>query len=430
MKAFKRADVLLPKEEYREAFAVVACDQYTSEPQYWEQVARLVGDSPSAYHIIVPESYLGRGGVEERIASVNAEMERYLESGVFEELSDCYIYVERTLRDGKVRRGLIGMIDLKEYDYNRGSQSLIRATEATVLERIPPRVAVREHAALESPHVMILFDDREDRVFSQIEPRRLQKLYDFPLMMDSGAVRGWKVDEDTASRLDRALDAFADPTAYAQKYGVPGSPLALAVGDGNHSLATAKECYRRLCEQHGEAAMEHHPARYALVELCNLHDPSLEFEPIHRVVFGVEPERFLAEMRRSLCGGARRCSASRSSMGRNGRRSKSPAPARIWKSARCRSLSTATSPNTAGGWIISTARRSPPAWHGSPGMWLFCCRRSIKTSFSKPSSWTGRSPARPFRWATPATSAFISNAAGSNDRRVHRTLMTQRKTAR
>ncbi|WP_195283211.1 DUF1015 domain-containing protein [Harryflintia acetispora] len=303
MKAFKRADVLLPKEEYREAFAVVACDQYTSEPQYWEQVARLVGDSPSAYHIIVPESYLGRGGVEERIASVNGEMERYLESGVFEELSGCYIYVERTLRDGKVRRGLIGMIDLKEYDYNKGSQSLIRATEATVLERIPPRVAVREHAALESPHVMILFDDREDRVFSQIEPRRLQKLYDFPLMMDSGAVRGWKVDEDTASRLDQALDAFADPTAYAQKYGVPGSPLALAVGDGNHSLATAKECYRRLCEQHGEAAMEHHPARYALVELCNLHDPSLEFEPIHRVVFGVEPERFLAEMRRSLCGG-------------------------------------------------------------------------------------------------------------------------------
>lgn len=303
MKAFKRADVLLPKEEYREAFAVVACDQYTSEPQYWEQVARLVGDSPSAYHIIVPESYLGRGGVEERIASVNGEMERYLESGVFEELSGCYIYVERTLRDGKVRRGLIGMIDLKEYDYNKGSQSLIRATEATVLERIPPRVAVREHAALESPHVMILFDDREDRLFSQIAPQRLQKLYDFPLMMDSGAVRGWKVDEDTASRLDRALDAFADPTAYAQKYGVPGSPLALAVGDGNHSLATAKECYRRLCQQHGEAAMEHHPARYALVELCNLHDPSLEFEPIHRVVFGVEPERFLAEMRRSLCGG-------------------------------------------------------------------------------------------------------------------------------
>ena len=207
MKAFKRADVLLPKEEYREAFAVVACDQYTSEPQYWEQVARLVGDSPSAYHIIVPESYLGRGGVEERIASVNAEMERYLESGVFEEHRDCYIYVERTLRDGKVRRGLIGMIDLKEYDYNKGSQSLIRATEATVLERIPPRVAVREQAALESPHVMILFDDREDRVFSQIEPRRLQKLYDFPLMMDSGAVRGWKVDEDTASRLDKALDA-------------------------------------------------------------------------------------------------------------------------------------------------------------------------------------------------------------------------------
>lgn len=303
MKAFKRADILLPKEKYREGFAVVACDQYTSEPQYWEQVARLAEGSPSAYHIIVPESYLGRGGVEERIASVNAEMERYLESGVFEEYQDCYIYVERTLRDGKVRRGLVGMIDLKEYDYNKGSQSLIRATEATVLERIPPRVAVREQAALESPHVMILFDDREDRVFSQIEPQRLQKLYDFPLMMDSGAVRGWKVDPDTAKRLDRALDAFADPTAYAQKYGVSGSPLALAVGDGNHSLATAKECYRRLCEQHGEAAMERHPARYALAELCNLHDPSLEFEPIHRVVFGVEPERFLAEMRQKFCGG-------------------------------------------------------------------------------------------------------------------------------
>ena len=302
MRIFSPADVLLPKARYRERFAVVACDQYTSQPEYWEEAARLVQDAPSALHLILPESELSDGDVKGRIAAIHETMRQYLQDGVFDMIPQSYLYIERTLRDGRVRRGLIGKIDLKAYSYEAGSTLPIRATERTVLERIPPRVAVREGGMLESPHVMVLFDDPEDTVLSPLEKGReeMDKLYDFPLMMNSGALRGWRVDDRHAAGLSAALDTLAQPERFLERYGVPSPPLVFAVGDGNHSLASARECYNRLCGKYGEQAMENHPARYALVELVNLHEPSLDFEPIHRVLFDIDRGHFLQQMQASL----------------------------------------------------------------------------------------------------------------------------------
>lgn len=302
MSIFSPADILIPKAPYRERFSVVACDQYTSQPEYWEEVARLVQDAPSALKLIVPESSLSSGDVKERIGQVHAMMREYLGGGVFDCISNSYLYIERTLRDGRIRRGLIGKLDLKAYDYGAHSALPVRATEATVLERIPPRVAVREGGALESPHVMLLFDDPEDLVFAPLAEQRtgMQKLYDFPLMMDSGSLAGWRVGPQAAEELEKALQRLGDPERFSQRYGFNTPPLVFAVGDGNHSLASAKECYRRLCIRYGEQTMENHPARYALVELVNLHEPSLDFEPIHRAVFGINRAHFLERMQEAL----------------------------------------------------------------------------------------------------------------------------------
>lgn len=299
---FSPADILLPKAKYMENFSVVACDQYTSEPQYWDDVAATVGDAPSALRMIVPEHALGGDDVAARIAASGEQMANYLRDDVFDEVKNSYIYVERTLKSGLVRRGVVGKIDLVAYDYAPGSSSPVRATEATVLERIPPRVAVREGAPIESPHIMVLLDDRSDSVVSAAQKSKAgELLYDFPLMQSSGALRGWRVDESTAAEIDSAIDALSG-ASIKEKYGVDAPPLVFAVGDGNHSLATAKECYRRLCEQHGAAAMENHPARYALVELVNLHESSLLFEPVHRIVFDVDCKKLVDAMTVELGG--------------------------------------------------------------------------------------------------------------------------------
>ncbi|MCI8622060.1 MAG: DUF1015 domain-containing protein [Provencibacterium sp.] len=299
MKIISPADLLIPKPSYRERFSVVACDQFTSQPDYWQKVAGIVQDAPSALHLIVPESALNAGDLEGRIQKVHQTMARYLEDGVFGCIPNSYLYIERTLRDGRVRRGIIGKLDLKAYDYAKRSASPVRATEATVLERIPPRVAIRKGGVLESPHVMVLFDDPAHSVLSPLTENRerMDKLYDFPLMMDSGSIAGWRLDPQAAGQLEAALEALADPSRFHDRYGIEAPPLLFAVGDGNHSLASAKECYNRLCAQYGEQAMENHPARYALVELVNLHEPSLDFEPIHRIVFGIDRVHFLGKMR-------------------------------------------------------------------------------------------------------------------------------------
>lgn len=302
MGIFSAADILLPKAQYREKFAVVACDQYTSQPEYWEEVSRLVGESPSALKMIVPEAYLNTGDIHARINAVNQEMDKALDSGVFEEIPDSFIYIERQLRDGGVRRGLLGKLDLKYYDYHKYSKTPVRATEATILDRIPPRVAVRENAPLECPHILILIDDETDQIMNTARQAAGEKapLYDFPLMMDSGSVRGWRIARENAAALEEALSSLENPQRFSEKHGAKAAPLIYAAGDGNHSLATAQECYHRLCEKYGEEQMENHPARYALVELVNLHDASLAFEPVHRVVFDVDRVHFLGKLTEML----------------------------------------------------------------------------------------------------------------------------------
>ncbi|MDR1116731.1 MAG: DUF1015 domain-containing protein [Oscillospiraceae bacterium] len=297
-RVFKPGRALLPKEGF-EKWSCIACDQYTSEPGYWEEVERLVGDSPSAYRISLPEIYLEDGGVGDRIKNIKAGMDSYLKNGVFAAPVEGYIYVERTLSNGKVRRGLVGVCDLEQYDFSPSSQSLIRATEGTIPERIPPRLRVRQGAALELPHVMLLLDDPEDKVFLNLSRRdKFKKLYSFPLMMSGGSIEGFLVPDECAKGIDAAICEAGRQDVFERKYGVRGKgALLFAVGDGNHSLATAKTCYEELKKTLSPEEAADHPARYALVELVNIHDPALEFEAIHRVVFDVDPEHLLRELK-------------------------------------------------------------------------------------------------------------------------------------
>ena len=299
---FSPADQLIFNGSDPTAFSVVACDQYTSEPEYWEDTARLAAGKPSALHLIFPEVYLKSPDFENRVSTVNQNMEDALKQGIFTEYPDALIYLERTLRSGKIRRGLIGKIDLEAYDFSPGSQSPVRATEGTVLERIPPRVRIREQAPLELPHIMLLMDDRRREVLEPLaeSKSRLQKLYGFPLMMGSGRLDGWLLGEEETARILALLKKMASHAEFDEKYGIPGkSPLPFAVGDGNHSLASARQHYLNCKEKLGEEAARRHPSRYALAELVNLHDESLEFEPIHRILTGVSPERLLEELNRA-----------------------------------------------------------------------------------------------------------------------------------
>ncbi len=276
MKHFYPADILLPKKDF-ETWSVVACDQYTSEPDYWRGVESIVGDKPSALHIILPEIYLSADN-SARIAKINAAMQEYLDGDVFDTYENSMIYVERESND-TVRRGVVGLIDLEDYDYTKGSTALIRATEATVLERIPPRVQIRKDAPLEMPHILLLIDDPD---LSVIEPLADSKddftsAYSFELMQGGGHIDGWFLPAETQQKVQDALEAL-----IAGK----DDKLLFAVGDGNHSLATAKECYN----------LTKNPlARYALVEVVNIHDKSIEFEPIYRVLFNVDRNDFLAK---------------------------------------------------------------------------------------------------------------------------------------
>ena len=298
--AFFPADILLPQVSEMEKWPVVACDQFTSQPEYWENAEKIVGDAPSALRLVLPEAYLNSAEVNRRIAGINASMEGYLADGVFKTLPDSLIYLERTQSDDRVRHGLIGCIDLEQYDFTPGSGALIRATEGTVLERIPPRVRVREHAPLELPHVMLLIDDPNGTVIEPLagETGRMEILYDTELMLGGGHVKGWRLTDEQMSRAAAALNALKSPEVMAEKYGMVGAaPLLFAVGDGNHSLATAKACYEKLKKETPEAQWASLPARYALVEVVNLHDDALTFEPIHRVLFHVDGQDLWAAFR-------------------------------------------------------------------------------------------------------------------------------------
>lgn len=294
---FYPADILLPENVDMNKWAVVACDQFTSQPEYWAAVEENVGDAPSALRLILPEAKLSDPDVEQHIADINGAMKRYVDGGVFKTLPTSLIYMERTQSDGKVRHGLIGMIDLDQYDYTPGSGALIRATEGTVLSRIPPRVKVRQDAPIELPHVMLLIDDPEGKVIEPLRAQsgKMEQLYDFDLQQGGGHLTGWKLTEAQMAGAADALTALCAPAQMEKKYGMKNAaPLLFAVGDGNHSLATAKTCYENLKKVTPKEQWASLPERYALVEVVNNHDDALKFEPIHRVLFHVVPERVLA----------------------------------------------------------------------------------------------------------------------------------------
>ncbi len=295
MKVFKSADILIPKNADLKKWSVVACDQYTSEPEYWEKVKEYVGSEPSSLNLIFPEIYLSEG--EKRIEKINETMNEYLKNDIFEEFKNSLIYVERTIANGKTRRGIVGCIDLEEYDFNKGSVSAVRATEGTVLERIPPRVKIRENASLELPHIMILIDDEDKKIIEVLAQKKqdLKKLYDFDLMAGSGHLSGYLLENAECEKVFAGMDMLWEE--FDSKYNIKGAAkLIFAVGDGNHSLATAKTCWERVKKDLSESERKNHPARYSLCEIVNLHDESLEFEPIHRVVFNVDCEKLLKEM--------------------------------------------------------------------------------------------------------------------------------------
>ena len=298
---FGAAEILLPDFEKVDGtkWSVVACDQYTSEPEYWRAVEQTVGDAPSTLRLMLPEIFLSER--EARIPAIHNAMREALDH-TLESHPDAMIFVERTQSDGRVRRGVVGAVDLEDYDYRRGSSSLIRATEGTVLERIPPRVAVRRGAPLELPHVMLLIDDREKSVIEPLMNRSDSRLaYDFDLMAGGGHIRGAFLSRDAQKAVQDALAKLIAPEAMRARYGdAKLAPLLFAVGDGNHSLASAKAYYEELKESLGEERAKRHPARYALAEIVNLHDDALTFEPIYRVLFHADPADLLAAFRAEI----------------------------------------------------------------------------------------------------------------------------------
>ncbi len=281
---FCAAEILLPKEGF-ECWSVIACDQFTSNGAYWEETNALTAGKPSTRHIIYPEYYLGKTDAKEVAGRINQTMQDYLNGEVYASYPDAMIYIERLQSDGRVRAGLVGCVDLDAYDYHVGTTAAIRATEMTVLERIPPRVAVRRDAPTELPHVMMLMDDDKCEIIEPLgemaRDGRMQKLYDFDLMQGGGHLTGYLVPRELHERLS------AQVAALGAKHG----GMALAVGDGNHSLATAKAC-----REEGRTAAN----RYALCELVNLYSPALSFEPIYRTVEQVDPVALLAAFREYL----------------------------------------------------------------------------------------------------------------------------------
>ena len=278
-------------------WAVIACDQFTSEPEYWKEVEAIVGDAPSTLNLTFPEVYLEQPSGDERIKNIQETMRKYMDEGILQP-HEGLIYVERTV-DGKTRKGVILCLDLEAYDYTKGSSSLIRATEGTIVERLPPRIKIREGALLELPHILVLIDDPKRTVIEPLSAAKskLQKLYDFDLMLESGHLAGYAITPELEDQVVEALRSLAKPETFAAKYGIDEdqSVLLFAMGDGNHSLATAKAIWEKMKPQVG---MDH-PARYALVEIENVHDEGLAFEPIHRVLFGLKKDLF-AELQKAF----------------------------------------------------------------------------------------------------------------------------------
>lgn len=281
-KFFKAADILLPQNCEMTRWAVIACDQFTSDTEYWKRVHKTAEGVPSTLHMILPEAELA-DVTEERIDHINATMRDYLENDIFREYKDAYIYVERTLKNGSVRQGIVGMLDLENYEYDPALHPMISATENTVLERIPPRVKVRKDAVVELPHVLLLCEDEEKALIEAVAERKhyMQKLYEFDLMEGGGHIAGWLLDQQTAACFETALTEYEARNVYL-------------VGDGNHSLVTAKTCYE--LNKNAASSDEDIPSRYALVELENIHSPAMVFEPIHRLIVDADVDMLLKDI--------------------------------------------------------------------------------------------------------------------------------------
>ncbi len=284
----KTPDILLPRKGIdMEKWAVVACDQYTSQPEYWESLSQEIGDAPSTLRIIYPEVYLESADKEKIISSINRKMNEYLTDGIFDEYRNSFVLVERTTESG-TRFGLMLALDLEQYSYAKDSKTLIRATEGTIVSRIPPRKEIRKDAAIEVPHIMVLISDSDRKIIEPLRDIRekLPVLYDTPLNKNGGHIRGYLVNgEKEEEGILKGFEALYESLDKS-------NPLLFAMGDGNHSLATAASCWQDIRKTLTEEERKNHPARYALVEVENIFDPGLIFEPIHRVFFNIDIETF------------------------------------------------------------------------------------------------------------------------------------------
>ncbi len=280
MRVFTPADILLPRVDDMTKWSCIACDQFTAEPEYWREAERIVGSEPSTLRLMLPEAWLGVRDSAAETRRIYAAMKDYVNRGIFRTVEDSFVYVERTLPSGAVRRGLVGKLDLECYDWAPGSATPVRATEGTVESRLPARVEVRRGATLEMPHIVVFIDDPENAVIPSAAGG--EALYDFELMLGGGRIRGSRVTGEAAERLTAALEA-------------PEGSVRFAMGDGNHSLAAAKRCWEQIKRNLPESELETHPARYALAEIVNIHDEAVTFEPIHRVLLETVPRGFIEE---------------------------------------------------------------------------------------------------------------------------------------
>ena len=409
MNVFKSADILIPNGVDFSKWSVVACDQYSSQKDYWEKAKGIVGDAPSTLNIIFPEAYLNDNDGDERIKLINSTMEKY-----FNELlvshPDSMIYVERVQSDSTVRRGIVMAIDLEAYDFTKGASSLIRATEATVIERIPPRVAIRKDAPIELPHVMLLIDDPDKTVIEPLCAESCPDIaYDTELMLNGGSIVGRFLSESAKSAVSSALDALITPEAMEKRYGDASlSPLLFAVGDGNHSLATAKTIYENLKASIGEEALTH-PARFALIEVVNIHDEAMKFEPIYRVAFGVDPDDIINELNKYLN------ALSGDAQSQNIDYICSDKCGTLTAEHPIKQLTVGTLQDFLDAYIASHEGASVDYIHGEGSVKSLVSESSVGFLFSGMSKselfMTALSQERPFQWDTQRTRDIISNAA-------------------
>ena len=285
---FLPTDILLPKNLDFTKWAVIACDQFTSDREYWDRVEHFVGDAHSTLRLVYPEIDL-ENDTENRINNIHDSMDKILNEQILTRYKDSYIYVERVLLDGSVRPGIVGAIDLEKYHYDPKQKPVIGATEQTVLERVPPRLAIRRAASMELAHVILFCNDNSFEIINSITnvKDQLPKLYDFDLMEQGGRITGYLVDGQYATDLSHKLQKYTESHR---------GETAFLVADGNHSLVTAKSWYEELKKQNPDTDLSAHPARYAMVELENIQDSSIHFEPIHRVIFETDPAKLIHDI--------------------------------------------------------------------------------------------------------------------------------------